>query len=351
MRRILITGSHGYIGTLICPELEQFGYKVNCIDNGYFLDCLVNGSITDLPFTKKHLDRIIIDDIENIDSIIHLAGLQNDPLKTTVPGKVYDIEYDYTKKLAEICKKLDVKFIYVSSCSVYGTGSDIQLDENSSTNPLTAYSKNKLRIEEYLLSIADISFKPIILRFATVYGFSQRMRFDLYINMFIGMALTEKKIQLNSDGMAWRPNLYIGDISEVFNVVLKKNFSKPSIINIGNPDSNLKVVDVVEIIKSIEPDLSTSLLQEKESSLYDDQYVTNKKDKRSYKVDFSKMRNILGKDICSTNVHQGIEDLIKQLKNIPSLNNKINDPNFFRLQWTQKLLENKIIDQKFKYCK
>ena len=104
LKTILITGSHGYIGSVVYPELEKFGYTIKGIDNGYFLDCLVSGSIRDLQFTKKHLDRVGVADLEGIDAVIHLSGLQNDPLKSTLPGRVYDIEYSYTKKLAMAIK-------------------------------------------------------------------------------------------------------------------------------------------------------------------------------------------------------------------------------------------------------
>ena len=116
------------------------------------------------------------------------------------------------------------------------------------------------------------------------------------------MALAEKKIQLNSNGLAWRPNLYIGDIPIVLNAVLNCSFDKPTVINIGNHKSNLRVLDVVEIIKDINNDVFVSVLESGGSSLYRDQYVTNKKDERSYKVDFSKMKCLLGEDMCSTNL-------------------------------------------------
>ena len=146
IKKILITGSHGYIGSVICPKLEELGYTVQGIDNGYFLDCLLNGSIGDLPLTKKHMDDFVEADLKNIDVVIHLAGLQNDPLKSTLPGKVYDIEYAYTKKLADNCRKLGIQFIYASSCSIYGAGSDELLNEEAPAKPLTPYSNNKLRI-------------------------------------------------------------------------------------------------------------------------------------------------------------------------------------------------------------
>lgn len=349
VKKILITGSHGYIGSVVCQELEKLGYTVQGIDNGYFLDCLVNRNVKEQSYIKKHLSVVSEADLDGVDAVIHLAGLQNDPLKNTLPGKVYDIEYEYTKNLADICRELGIQLVYASSCSVYGTGSDELLNEESPVNPLTPYSKNKLRTEKYLLSITGYGFNPVMLRLATVYGYSPRMRFDLYINMFVGMALTEKKIQLNSDGMAWRPNLYIGDIPSVFNAILNYNFNEPTIINVGNKDSNLRIVDVVRIIKNIEIGISTGQLQTNENSLYGDQYVTSKQDKRSYRVDFSKINHLFGFDICLTDVKKGIETLIHDLKIVDNLDKKIKDPHFFRLQWTQELITNKYIDEQFQW--
>jgi len=349
LKKILITGSHGYIGSVICPKLEELGYTVQAIDNGYFLDCLLNGSRGDLPLTKKHMDEVVEADLKNIDVVIHLAGLQNDPLKSTLPGKVYDIEYAYTKKLADNCRKLGINFIYASSCSVYGTGSDELLNEDSPINPQTPYSINKLRTEEYLKSISGNGFNPVMLRFATVFGYSPRMRFDLYINQFVGMALTEKKIQLNSDGMAWRPNLYIGDIPGVLDATINHKFDLPAIINVGNKDSNLQVVDVVEIIKQILPEISTSLLNLDDNSLYGDQYISGKKDNRSYRVNFRKMGYLLEGNMCPTSVNDGINKLVCQLKKEEDLYSKMKDPHFFRLQWTRELISRKDIDKQFQW--
>lgn len=349
MKNILVTGSHGYIGSVICPKLEELGYTVLGIDNGYFLDCLLNGYGNEIPLTKKHLDEVVEADLKGIDAVIHLAGLQNDPLKSTLPGKVYDIEYAYTKKLADNCRKLGIQFVYASSCSIYGTGSDELLNEEAPAKPLTPYSNNKLRIEEYLQSIAGNGFNPVMLRFATVYGYSPRMRFDLYINQFVGMGLTDKSIQLNSDGMAWRPNLYIGDIPGVLDAVLKNDFSEPTLINIGNQNSNLQVADVVEIIKQILPEIGTSLLNPDDSTLYSDQYVSGTKDNRSYRVDFAKTRYLLGENMCPTSVKDGIKTLVWQLKKEEDLYSKIKDPHFFRLQWTRELISKKEIDNQFQW--
>jgi len=349
LKKVMITGSKGYIGSVICPQLEKLNYNILGIDNNYFSDCLIDNKTNDPATINKHLNEITIEDLNGIDAVIHLSGLQNDPLKNTYPGKVYDIEYCYTKQLAEFCKRLNIKFIYASSCSIYGTGSKDLVNEDSPVNPITPYSKNKLRTELFLISISNDSFNPIILRFSTVYGFSPRMRFDLYINMFVGMALTDKKIQLNSDGLAWRPNLYIGDIHKVLDAALKYDFKETQLINIGNNNSNAQVVDVIKIIKNICGDLDISFLKPKSDSLYSDQYISGDKDLRSYRVDFSKMNETFKDNLCHNDLPNGIGSLVNDLKKFKDLDSKIKDKKFFRLQWVKYLIDKKIINKNFYY--
>jgi len=150
--------------------------------------------------------------LKNCDVVIHLAGISNDLLNKLTSAKVYDPTREYTLNIAKICKSLNKKFIFASSCLVFGSAkTENYLTETSETSPQTGYSLNKLQIEEDLKSIADSSFSPICLRFATIFGVSSRIRFDVVINMLVGMVLTEGEIKLNSDGEAWRPHLYIED--------------------------------------------------------------------------------------------------------------------------------------------
>ena len=136
------------------------------------------------------------DQLKNIDAVIHLAGISNDPVNLSIPNreKIYEPSRIYTKKNAKLCKKNNIKFIFPSSCSVYGKGNNKLLDENSNVNPQTYYSQNKLQIESDLFEISNEDFSPIILRLATVFGLSSRVRFDVVINMFIGMGITTGKI-------------------------------------------------------------------------------------------------------------------------------------------------------------
>ena len=249
MKKILITGSLGYIGSKLYDFLISKGYVVSGIDNGAFETCLLTDSIKQ-NIVYKNLCDINHQDIYGNDVVIHLSGLQNDPIADTYPGILYDIEYDYSVFVAMTCKKMGIKLIYASSCSVYGLGNtDNYLSEIDDTNPLTPYSINKLRTENAIIRMADDKFAPLLLRFATVFGYSPRMRFDLYINMFVGMALADRKLLLNSDGSSWRPNVHIKDVCKVISLVIEKEFSQYEVFNVGNNNLNCQVTNVIEILK------------------------------------------------------------------------------------------------------
>ena len=162
------------------------------------------------------------EDFKGFSTVILLAGISNDPFGKLSTEQIYDPTLKYALDIARLCKKLGKKFIFPSSCSVYGASeTGCLLSEVSSTNPQTPYSINKIQVENGLKKLADKSFSPIALRLGTVYGMSPRIRFDVVINMFCGLALTSKKIILNSDGQAWRPHLHIDDACEAFACCLK----------------------------------------------------------------------------------------------------------------------------------
>jgi nucleoside-diphosphate-sugar epimerase len=150
-----------------------------------------------------------------------------------------------------MCKKLGIRYIFPSSCSLYGIG-EVALDEESPTNPQTPYSLNKLQIEQDLAALADKTFSPIALRLATVFGISPRIRFDVVINMLCGMAVAQKQVVLNSDGQAWRPHLEIQDACEAFRCCIEWNYQdgKLMVLNVGRNDNNWKILDVARLIKS-----------------------------------------------------------------------------------------------------
>jgi nucleoside-diphosphate-sugar epimerase len=341
--KILIIGSDGYIGTLLSDYLLKKKYEVTTLDTGYFRDGLLekkNSSIINIDIRKFDLSKL-----KNFKAVVFLAANQNDPGGKISPKKFYNISKKFTLKVASICKKYNVRFIFPSSCSVYGYGNK-KFSEQSRTNPLTFYSKNKIEIEKGLSKIVDKSFSPIALRFSTIFGYSSRIRFDLVINMFCLFAIVKKKIYLNSHGLSWRPHLSVEDACEAIYLSLNKkiNNGKLNIFNVGHNKNNMQIVKVARLISSITGSKIYFKLDEKKSFIAD-KNVKKGIDKRSYIVDFSKFKKTFPSFRQKKNLKNEIKTLINKLKKIKVNNKTLNDYRFYRLQKMDFLLKNKKINK------
>ena len=241
IKKVLIIGSHGYLGSKLADFLDQHGYQCVGSDIGFFRNGVLYEPLY-LPLINKEARTIDEYDIEGFDVVIMLAGISNDPFGNLSTEDIYDPTRFYALRIAKICKKLGIRFIFPSSCSVYGIA-DGMLDEKGLTNPQTPYSLNKLQIEQDLATISDDGFSPIALRLATVFGLSPRIRFDVVINMLCGMAITEKTIKLNSNGLAWRPHLYIDDVCEAFKCCIEWEYNggELMILNVGHENNNKRI--------------------------------------------------------------------------------------------------------------
>ena len=295
-KSILITGSEGYLGSVLVPFLLNKSFKVIGVDTCFFNEySLIDKNINNKNYKFIKLDVRDIDErhLKDIDVVVHLAGISNDPMCKMDSARVYDPTRIYSKKLAEICKSLGIRFIFASSCSVYGIGNNDLLDESSNVNPQTGYSLNKYQIENDLEEISDSNFSPIALRFATVFGPSPNMRFDIVINMLVGMAITRNKIILNSDGQSWRPNLHIKDLcNSIFKSInLEYQDGKLLVLNIGDEMNNLKIIDIAKLVQDSLSGSKLEFLSENPNididNLIKDRKVDGK-DTRTYKVSFSK---------------------------------------------------------------
>ena len=359
MRKILVTGSLGYIGSVLTPYLNENNFECLGYDTGFFRDCHL--------YTPKEQKTILKDmrdftrnELRNIDTVIHLAGISNDPFGELKPEKVYDPTRVYSLRLAKLCKDVGVKFIFASSCSVYGKGSEQLLSEDSETYPQTLYSLNKLQIENDLREISDKDFSPIILRFATVFGLSPRMRFDLFINMFVAMALTTQKIILNSDGKAWRPNVHIDDVCKAIRYCLDYDHTsdKPLILNVGDTQENFQIIDIAKMIKNEIPGCEITYLQNikdsspaKDLDLIRDRKVQDGVDTRTYKVSFELIKNTLPGFQCDWSVQKGIQVMINDFQKIKLTEKQFNNINFYRLQKMEFLLKNGYLSEELFWTK
>jgi len=350
MKKILIIGNQGYLGSYLTDYLRTRNYYCKGIDTGFFKE----GELTkpELVETKNKDARLVTEnDIYGIDVLILLAGISNDPFGHMTSEQIYDPTRDYALKIAGMCKKLGVKFIYPSSCSVYGAADESGLlNEQSSTSPQTPYSINKLQVEEGLKEIADESFTPIALRFGTVYGLSPRIRFDVVINMLCGLALTTKKVMLNSNGQAWRPHLHIDDACESFRCCIDQDINSGEliVINVGKNEDNFKIIDIAKIIHS---NVKGSQLTYLESSREDDKndLIIDRKiqdgvDTRTYKVSFDKISEVLPAFKTKWSVENGIVDLLSKLEKINLTSELFSRREFYRLQQIEYLHKTKMID-------
>lgn len=337
-KKILVIGGNGYLGSALYERLKKNHY-INSYDSGYFENCFLKKKD---PFIRKRAEQVIENEIKNFDVVILLAAFSNDPLNNLDPTIFYKSSEKFTIKIAKMCKKLKKRFIFPSSCSVYGYGEKV-FNENSKLNPLTHYSKNKVNIEKKLIKLRCKTFNPIILRFSTVFGISNKMRFDIVINMFCGMAITSKKIFLNSNGQAWRPHIYIKDVIRVFEYfATKKNLGEKKLIfNIGRDSNNFKIIDVTKILKNKFKSLKIIFLKNTKNSknIFNDKKINDGVDKRSYRVSFKKINKLEPNCKIKYSVERGMSEFIKDLNNL-SLNKKtFISKKFYRLQMYEKLFK------------
>ncbi len=199
---------------MLCPFLIERGHSVVGLDTGFYTDGLMyDGVPKAAPAIKKDLRNITVKDLVGFDAVVHLAELSNDPLGQLNPANTYEINHAGAVKLAQMCKRASIKrFVYTSSCSVYGVGSEAYQTEESPTNPQTVYAKCKVLVERDVSQLGDDDFSPTFLRNGTAYGPSPRMRFDLVLNNLAGLAWTTREIRMTSDGTPWRPLVHVLDI-------------------------------------------------------------------------------------------------------------------------------------------
>lgn len=305
-KKILIVGAGGYIGTEMVTTFLKKDYEIIALDRFYFGNTLEH--------LKQHKNlRIIKDDINNIDKnilknvdvIINLASISNDPASELQPEITHKINYEGAIKLAQLAKEMHIKkYIFASSCSVYGAGKDI-VDELSETAPISVYAKSKITAEKELLKIADATFCITILRMATIYGLSKRrMRFDLIVNLMTLHAWKNKKIFIMGGGKQWRPLVHVADAIEAFDLILleksKKKINK-EIFNVGSNIQNFQVSQVANLFKKHFPDVVIET-------------APDDPDKRSYQVNFNKIKKVLGYKTKKT-IDDGIKEIKEALEN------------------------------------
>ncbi len=335
VKNILVTGSNGYIGTVLVSLLKKRGYNITGWDTDFFKKNVL-GKYKD-PIKSVQLDvRKNLAELKNIDCIIHLAALSNDPMGALDEKLTLDINYKATIALAKKAKKAGVKrFIMSSSCSVYGIAKKDVVNEKSKVNPLTAYAKSKVLSENKLKKLASKDFCVCLLRNATVCGYSPRFRDDLVVNNLVSSGLVTEEIKVLSDGTPWRPLIDVRDLSEIMCqfVEAEPKSVNNKIFNIGFSNSNYQVNDILKAVKKSLP---------KCQIIYTGEHG---KDSRSYKVDFSKMFKLFPNLKQQWPLEKSVSDLVKRLKKEKFKKSDFEYGKYNRLKSLQQLLSAKKIDK------
>lgn len=254
--KVLVTGHRGFIGTVMVPILLDEGFDVVGLDTDLYRYCTYGDTPLAIPTIDKDVRDVEAKDLEGIDAIVHLAALSNDPLGNINADLTYDINYKASVRLAELAKEVGVKrFLFASSCSMYGKAGDEMLDETAEFNPVTPYAKSKVYVERDVSKMASDDFSPVFLRNATAYGVSPRIRFDLVINNLVAWAHTTGKILMKSDGSPWRPLVHIEDITQAVVCALKapKDVIHNLAVNVGSNEENYQMRDLAQMVKETVP--------------------------------------------------------------------------------------------------
>ncbi|HEY9878950.1 MAG TPA: SDR family oxidoreductase [Leptolyngbyaceae cyanobacterium] len=336
--KVLVTGTEGYLGCLVAPLLLKRGHEVIGVDTGFYkAGWLYNGTELTAKTLNKDIRHISAEDLEGVEAIVHMAELSNDPLGKLAPNITYDINHKGSVRLAELAKAAGVRrFVYMSSCSVYGVATEDMVTEESEVNPQTAYAKCKALVERDVRPMADDGFSPTFMRNATAYGASPRMRFDIVLNNLSGLAWTTKEIRMTSDGTPWRPLVHALDIAKSIICALEapRDIVHNQVFNVGDTNHNYQVREVAEIVANTFEGCQLSFGQADA-------------DNRSYRVSFEKINSVLPGFKCDWDAKRGAEQLCKVFKQIDMTEEMFTSRGFTRLKQLEYLIRTQQIDKDF----
>jgi nucleoside-diphosphate-sugar epimerase len=333
---VLVTGHNGYIGTVIVPMLTNAGHQVVGLDNYLFEDCLFGSATPEISALAKDIRDVRTSDLDGFDAVIHLAALSNDPLGDLNPECTYAINHRASVRLARLAKEAGVpRFLFSSSCSLYGVAGEDRLKENAAFNPITPYGASKVLVEEDVSALADEHFSPTFLRNATAYGVSPKLRGDLVVNNLVAFAYTTGEVLINSDGTPWRPLVHIEDIGRAFLAVLHapRDLIHNQAFNVGRTEENYQVRDIAELVKDVVPGSRVTYA------------AGGGPDPRSYRVDCGKIASTLPEFKPQWTVRCGIEELYASYKRHGLTLEEFLGTNYMRIKHIKKLQSEGRLDE------
>jgi nucleoside-diphosphate-sugar epimerase len=339
--KILVTGHHGYIGSVTAPLLSDAGHEVVGLDTFLYRGCDFGSERTAGASLELDVRDVTPDVLAGFDAVVHLAALSNDPLGDLRSEWTYAVNLEGTEVVARAAREAGVsRFVFASSCSMYGaSGGDDLLDETAPLRPITPYAETKVRAEEALWELADDSFSPISMRNSTAYGVSPRLRLDVVLNNLAAWAHTTGRIRLLSDGSAWRPLVHVQDIARITLALLEapREVVHAQAFNIGSSEQNVRIRDLADTLHR---------LLDCEVELSDDATP----DPRSYRVDFSKLRSALPGLSCEWTPDLGAQELAEAYSTIGLTREEFLDAGrYTRLAQLKRLLAEERLDEDLRW--
>jgi nucleoside-diphosphate-sugar epimerase len=334
--RVLVTGHNGYIGCSLLPVLQQAGHEVVGLDNYLYETCTFGADVDDVPALRKDVRDVELGDLEGFEAIIHLAAISNDPVGDLNPDATYDINHRAATRLAKLAKAAGVeRFLFSSSCSLYGAAGNDWLDESADFNPVTPYGESKLLVENDLRELADDSFSPTYLRNATAYGLSARLRGDLVVNNLTAYAYCTGKVLMKSDGMPWRPLVHIEDISRAFVAILHapRELVHDEPFNVGRTEENYRIREVAEIVGDVVPGSEVAFADGASPDI------------RNYRVNCDKIAETLPEYQPAWTVRRSVEELYAAYRDNGLELEDFLSRRFMRIKHVKELMAEGVLDE------
>ncbi len=334
--KILVTGHRGYIGSVLVPFLRAAGHEVHGLDSGLYEGCDFNGGPGAADDAPRDIRAVRPSDLKGYDAVVCLAALSNDPLGQLNRGSTFSINLHGTVHLARAAKAAAVpRFVFASSCSLYGAAGSTAVAEDAPMNPVTPYGETKALAERHLSSLADDEFSPTYLRNATAYGASPRLRLDIVLNNLTGTAVTTGSVALESDGTPWRPLVHVEDISRACAAVLEapRDVVHDEPFNVGRSEDNIRISDIADLVSAAVPGSSVELAKDAGPDL------------RSYQVDFAKLSDTFADLRLRWTVQAGVDELVSAYHDHGLAHDEFLSSRFTRLRRVKELLAAGLVDE------
>ncbi len=338
--RVLMTGHRGYLGSIMAPHFVRAGYDVTGVDTGYFNDCTLVADALPIRGITKDIRDLVPADLQGYDAVIHLAALSNDPIGNLNDSWTEDINFSSSARLAEMARAAGVRrFLFSSSCIMYGVAQAAVATEESPLNPQTTYARSKVEAEDAIRAMARDGFSPTFLRNGTVYGLSPRMRFDTVLNNLVGVAVATGTVTVYSDGTPWRPVLHVEDVARAFQAILEAPLERihNEAINIGSNALNHRIRELADLTVEAVPGSKLEIVAKADA------------DQRTYRADFGKFAKTCPDFEFQWTARKGAAQLSEAFRSIGLRPQDFTDKRFTRLKWLDHLLTSGLLDDSLRW--